>query len=269
MSEPKMNFSADIAESYDRYLGPMYFDSYARDIADRLKPLEPASILETAAGTGILTGHVRAALGSDVSIVVTDLKEEMLSLARRKFGDTRNTEFAALDACELPYPDESFDAVVCQFGLMFFPDKIQALREARRTLKPGGALITNVWDSVEHNDLVRVMTDAIVDIYPHIAGKINLSPFEWHDVAEIARTFEAAGFTDSDIDTVTKETPCESTEIVYQGLIVGSPIGAELKELDGIEMDKVEVATKEAVNAAFGDPPSGVKMQAHVITARA
>src|SRR5215510_9024548 len=158
-------FAGSIPAIYDRILVPLIFESYARDIADRLTRVAPQEVLETAAGTGVLTRAIASRLPAQARIVSTDLNQPMLNHAQRQSHDSRIT-WRQADALELPFADESFDAVVCQFGAMFFPDKEAGYREARRVLRPGGRFIFSVWDSLAHNPMTRCVVDAAAVRYP-------------------------------------------------------------------------------------------------------
>ncbi len=149
-------FVGSIPENYDRYLGPVLFDPYAADLVSRLNVSADASVLELACGTGIVTRRLRDRLGSEVRLIATDLNDAMLSYAARKFKPEDAIEWKQADAADLPFADQSFDAVVCQFGLMFVPDKERALSETYRVLKPGGTFLFNVWDAIEYNELAHI-----------------------------------------------------------------------------------------------------------------
>jgi ubiquinone/menaquinone biosynthesis C-methylase UbiE len=150
---PKIDtvFSGSIPSIYDRYLGPLIFEPYAQDLANRLSDLHAERVLETAAGSGIVTRALLRSLPASASIVATDLNQPMLDHAAKQVSSSR-VSWQKADAQALPFPDGAFDAVVCQFGVMFFPDKQKAYREARRVLKPGGHFVFNVWDSIEYNE---------------------------------------------------------------------------------------------------------------------
>ena len=156
MSDNNAAFVGAIPENYDRYLGPVLFEPYAADLVTRLNLPKNAAVLELACGTGIVTRHLRAQLAPRAKIVATDLNDAMLAYARRKFDNSETIEWKQADATDLPFADQSFDAVVCQLGLMFFPDKEKAMRETYRVLKPGGVFVFNVWDAIEHNDLQHI-----------------------------------------------------------------------------------------------------------------
>jgi len=150
-------FAGSIPEIYDRFLVPLIFEAYARDLAERVARVEPREVLETAAGTGVLTRAIAARLPAPARMVVTDLNQPMLDHAQRQSHDSRIT-WRQADALALPFEDQKFDVVACQFGAMFFPDKVQGYREARRVLKPGGRFLFNVWDRISENEFADVVT---------------------------------------------------------------------------------------------------------------
>ena len=140
MSSSRVRFP----QNYDRYLGPVLFEPFAKDMAARLKDEQPKNVLEIACGTGIVTRRLRDSLAPAVRLVATDLNPGMLAFAQRKFSESENLEWQEADAGALPFDDGSFDAVVCQFGLMFVPDKEAAMRECYRVLSSGGVFLFNV-----------------------------------------------------------------------------------------------------------------------------
>ena len=130
-------FAGSIPALYEQYLGSLLFQPFAEDMAGRLRDVTSGRVLETAAGTGIVTRALVKVLPPQVEIIATDLNQAMLDLAQTKL-QAPNVTWRQTNAQTLPFEDSSFDAVVCQFGVMFFPDKQAAFREALRVLKPGG-----------------------------------------------------------------------------------------------------------------------------------
>src|ERR1700738_1079483 len=157
-------FSGSIASIYDKYFGPLIFEPYAQDLADRLSALHAERVLETAAGTGIVTRALLRSLSPSANIVATDLNQPMLDHAAERVSSSR-VSWQKADAQALPFPDGAFDAVVCQFGVMFFPDKQKAFREARRVLRPGGRFLFNVGDGIEHNEFAALVNAAVADMF--------------------------------------------------------------------------------------------------------
>ncbi len=170
-------FAGSIPDIYDRFLVPLIFEAYARDLAGRLAKTEPRDVLEIAAGTGVLTRAIAARLPGDVRIVATDLNQPMLDhAAARQPHDDRphdgRIQWRQADALALPFEDHSFDVVACQFGVMFFPDKVQGYKEARRVLKPGGHFFFNVWDRISENEFADVVTQALAALFPEKQGRL-------------------------------------------------------------------------------------------------
>ena len=160
-------FAGSIPEIYDRFLVPLIFELYALDLAERLAGSGARKVLETAAGTGVLTRAIAAQLPADARIVATDLNQAMLDHAASRQAHDERITWQQADALALPFEDQSFDAVACQFGVMFFPDKVGACKEARRLLKPGGRFFSNVWDRISENEFADVVTEALATFFPH------------------------------------------------------------------------------------------------------
>ena len=158
-------FAGSIPQLYEQYMVPLIFDPYARDLTGRLVALKPSSVLEIAAGTGVVTRHMAAQLPDHASIVSTDLNQDMLDHAQ-SMGTSRAVSWRQADAMSLPFEDSCFDAVVCQFGAMFIPDKAAAFAQARRVLRPGGTLLFNVWDRVEDNEFADCVTQSMARLFP-------------------------------------------------------------------------------------------------------
>jgi SAM-dependent methyltransferase len=180
-------FAGSIPKLYERYLVPLIFEPYAADLALRIVPRHPSRVLEIAAGTGVVTRQLAEALPPAVSIVATDLNQAMLNQAAAE-GTSRPVEWRQADALHLPFPDEFFDVVVCQFGVMFFPDKVRAYAEARRVLRPGGQFIFNVWDRIDHNDFANTVTHAVGTLFPDDPPRfLARVPHGYHDLSVIAQ----------------------------------------------------------------------------------
>jgi ubiquinone/menaquinone biosynthesis C-methylase UbiE len=195
-------FAGSVPEIYDRYMVPLIFESYARDLAERLATLEPRNILETAAGTGVLTQAIASQL-PQARLVATDLNQPMLDRAAAKLSREKRIEYRQADALALPFEDASFDAVACQFGAMFFPDKVQGYKEARRVLKPGGRFFFSVWGKISENEFADVVTQALAEVFPDDPPRFMArTPHGYHDAERIRADLNAAGFTNIAIDPV-------------------------------------------------------------------
>jgi ubiquinone/menaquinone biosynthesis C-methylase UbiE len=155
MAGEASGYVGSIPHHYDQNLGPLLFTDYAADLACRIATLNPRRVLETAAGTGIVTRALRDALPANAKLTATDLNAPMLDIAATKFHPSEAVDFRTADATALPFADASFDAIVCQFGVMFFPDKDKSYREAFRVLATGGHYVFSIWDSHYHNPIGR------------------------------------------------------------------------------------------------------------------
>src|SRR6266542_4220009 len=185
-------FAGSIPALYDRYLGPALFEPYAADLARRVADLAAGNVLETAAGTGRVTRALARVLPDSVSIVATDLNQAMLDFAS-----------ARADAAPLPFEDSRFDAVVCQFGAMFFTDKPVAYREALRVLKPAGRFLFSVWDAIEVNEFAHVTTQALSALFPENPPLfLARTPHGHHRTGIVGEALYLAGFRDVAIETV-------------------------------------------------------------------
>jgi ubiquinone/menaquinone biosynthesis C-methylase UbiE len=190
-------FTGSIPQIYDRLLVPMIFEPYARDLAQRIAHHYPRDVLETAAGTGVVTGALASHLPDKTKITATDLNEPMLAQAKTHLTGKPQIKWQQADALALPFDDASFDAVACQFGVMFFPDRIKGYSEARRVLKPGGRFFFNVWDRIEENDFANTVTEALKEVFPNDPPLFMVrTPHGYHDVDRIWRDLTEAGFTD-------------------------------------------------------------------------
>jgi SAM-dependent methyltransferase len=266
MESTDIQFAGSIPEYYDRCLGPFLFEPYAADLAERAAALGPGRILETAAGTGIVTAALAAAL-PEAEIVATDLNPDMLRVAEGKIDSPRVT-FAPADAQSLPFQDGGFDLVVCQFGAMFFPDRVAAYREARRVLGPGGAFLFNVWDRLEANPASQAVAEAVAALFPadppSFLGRV---PFGYHDKGLIEADLRSAGFSAVEAVTVGKRSRGSAREIA-PGLCQGSPLRAEIEARAPDRLDEATAAALAALVGRHGDPVDAA-MSAHVIVARA
>ena len=149
MLETDKVFAGSIPENYDRYMVPLIFEPYAADIARRAASLSPSAVLETAAGSGVVTRALAPRLPQGASYIVTDLNQPMVDYAASRQPPDTRIKWRQADALALPFENAAFDLVCCQFGAMFFPDRTSGYREARRVLKPGGHFLFNVWDRIE------------------------------------------------------------------------------------------------------------------------
>lgn len=269
MADDSKQFGGSIPETYHRGLGPVIFEPYALDMGERL-PLSPGMrILETAAGTGVVTRALLARMPADGHLDATDLQEGMIGIGRAYVGDDPRLEWRPADAQALPFPDASFDALVCQFGVMFFPDKPLAIREAKRVLKPGGTLLLNVWDRFEHNGFARVANEALVQLFPADPPPFLHTPFGYSDPATLHTLVEQAGFSDIRIEHVEKIAISPSAEQFARGMVLGTPTVTQIEARDGVDAATVVARVTERLGELGGLSPHRSPIRAVVVTARA
>src|SRR6266404_1133795 len=252
MDNKNAQFAGSIPEAYDRYLGPVLFRPYAEDLVARLKLEENSSVLEVACGTGILTRILQDRLPATAKLVATDLNEPMIQTAAKKFRQGEAIEWQQADASSLPFDDRSFDAVVCQFGIMFVPDKALSAHEAHRVLKPGGVFLFNVWDALEHNALGRIAHETISSFFEKDPPTFYQVPFGYHDQGEIKRLLAEAGFRDVRIDVVAKVGGASRAEDAAQGLVRGNPVAVAITERDPSLLPVITNAVGNALKKQFG-----------------
>lgn len=266
MHDKNAIFGGSIPENYDRYLGPSFFEPFANDLVARLDPQRHRSVLEIACGTGIVTRRLRDRLLAEARLVATDLNPAMLALAQNKFDSKENVAWGEADAGALAFADNSFDAAVCQFGLMFFPDKEAALRETHRVLGSGGMFLFNVWDSFEQNPAARTAHETIASFFDRDPPSFYQTPFGFHDPDLIRQLLRQAGFDEIEISIV--RLPCQSRSAAEFaiGLVRGNPVAAAIEERGG-SVDRVVQAVEKRIGEQFGLGPVVTTMQALVCRA--
>lgn len=266
-TDPNARFTGSIPENYDRYLGPVLFEGYAADMARRVPVAPGTRLLEIACGTGIVTRRLRERMPEGGRFVATDLNPPMIDRARRKLEGVRGIDWQQADACALPFPDASFDVVVCQFGLMFVPDKTAALREARRVLAPGGTYLVSVWDSLERNPFARLAHETINSFFATDPPTFYQVPFSLHDAETLKGMLLEAGFPEIAVDPVSLRGESPSSDELARGLIEGNPIGGAIREREGLDAAKITDAVARVLAREFGDRPIRIPLHAFVLTA--
>ncbi|CAG0978455.1 Demethylmenaquinone methyltransferase [Phycisphaerales bacterium] len=266
MSQP--SFAGSVPRIYHTYLGPLIFEDYAKDLSARLAPGANDRILELACGTGIVTRQIVGAMPKGATLTATDISPPMLEIAKQEVGTDPRVTFQAVDACSLPFAAASFDAIVCQYGVMFFPDKVKAMREARRVLKPRGRYIFNVWDSLQHNPIPRVVHETLGRLFPDNPPLfVAQTPYGWFDRAEIERVTRAGGFTNVTLEEVGFDCAAATAEDVARAWLEGTPLFPALQERGVTDLTAVRQTVTKELAARFGDKPCRSTIRAVVVTA--
>jgi SAM-dependent methyltransferase len=255
-------FVGDIPVNYDSRLGPVIFEGYAADIAARAAAHGPKHVLETAAGTGIVTRRLRDALAPHARLTATDLNAPMLDIAKARFQPGEAVAFETADATALPFPDESFEALVCQFGLMFFPDKDASLREARRLLKPGGRYLFNVWDSLRYNPFSRIALETAERLFPDDPPQFFKIPFSCSEIDPIKEALIGAGFGGIVVSVLPLRREVRDLEAFARGLVFGTPLVEQIKPQGDDAPERAAQALAHAFAREFGSSPATLPMQA-------
>ncbi len=270
MSSPQSdkNFGGSIAKFYDEFIVPLIFEPYAEDLARRLAARRLARVLKIAAGTGVVTRRLASLLPDDVSIVATDLNQPMLDLAA-EVGTARRVEWRQADAMQLPFEDGSFDAVVCQFGVMFFPDKAKAFAEARRVLRSGGVLLFNVWDRIEENEFADVISTALKSVFPDDPPRfLARTPHGYHDIAAIQQDLRGGGFVPTpSVDTLAARSTAGSARIPAMAYCQGTPLRNEIEARDKSRLVEATDIAENAIARQFGRGQVDGKIQVHIVAA--
>ena len=237
-----------IPDYYDRGLGPVLFAEYGERIARRAASYAPAHVLETAAGTGIVTRKLRDLLPAGAALVATDLNEAMIAVARTKFIAGECVEFRAADALALPFPDASFDVVVCQFGVMFYPDKNKSYREARRVLTDRGRYLFSVFDAFAFNPSQRVIDEFLASIFPADPPQFLRIPCGYANIDAIVASLNAGGFRDIRVDIMNVKSRVEDPTAYAAGFVLGSPLADQVRArgMDPLKLvDQIEQRLRE------------------------
>jgi ubiquinone/menaquinone biosynthesis C-methylase UbiE len=270
MGATDTSFAGSIPDIYDAYLVPLLFEPYASDLSRRAAATESARILETAAGTGVVARALAPLLDQRAQYTVSDLNQPMLDRAASRQGPDGRIVWRQADALNLPFEDDSFDTVLCQFGAMFFPDRIAGYREARRVLKRGGWFLFNVWDRIEDNEFARVVTEAVGAIFPSDPPRfLARMPHGYHDVARIEADVSAAGFSRIELVTLQEKSEAPNPGLPAIAYCQGTPLRGEIEARDAARLEEATGRAAEAIAEAFGKGAVSGKIQAHVIAARA
>jgi SAM-dependent methyltransferase len=261
-------FVGNIPDNYERYLRPLLFEPYAEDLVARLPVRDGIRVLEVACGTGIVTRRLVARLGGRGTIIATDLNEAMFARARTRLPGPGDAKYRTADGTSLPFESRSFDAVVCQFGVVFFADKAAGAQEAFRVLAPGGVYLFNMWDAFERNPLPRLVNETLVEFFPHDPPKFWTIPCSFADPAALEALLRGAGFTDIRVERVACAGTSPSAADAAIGLIEGNPVYGEVMQRRPDAVRDLEAKLAANLAREFGDRPLNAPLSAVVAAGR-
>ncbi len=268
MAESDKVFAGAIPERYDTLMVPLIFAVYADDLAELVAASSPGAVLETAAGSGAVTRALAPKLGAHARYVVTDLNQPMLDYAAARQGPDRRIEWQQADALDLPFADALFDVVCCQFGAMFFPDRVAGYAQARRVLRPGGRFVFNVWDRIEENAFADEVTQAVAALFSQDPPRfLARTPHGYHDKALIREELQRAGFTDIAIETRSEVSRAPSARAVAIAYCQGTPLRNEIEARDASLLERATDLAAQEIARRHGEGPVSGKIQAHVVVA--
>ena len=268
ISMPSSSFDSpgEGASYYDNFLGPLFFEPYAKEVGKRIDPSKVSIALEIAAGTGRVTRHIREHIAASAKLIATDISGDMLAEAKKKLSHL-DIEWQNTDAQQLPFSDNSIDLVICCFGYMFVPDKPKAFAEAYRVLKPQGMFLFTTWDKLEHN-AVSYISRLLAEKYlkEPLAESYNLAVSMSDEVA-IRKLLEDAGFSKIIIQKAEQFSVCSTAKEAATGLVEGGFIFKEIRQNNPEWMDEVKSKLEKELAKKFGAAPMIAPMSAVICQA--
>ncbi|MCI3276782.1 class I SAM-dependent methyltransferase [Streptomyces cylindrosporus] len=251
-----------MAVAYEQYLVPVVFRPFAEDLAAKAVALRPRRVLELAAGTGVLTSELLAAAPS-AEVTATDLNEAMVAFGA---AGVPGAVWRQADAQRLPFADGGFDLVVCQFGVMFFGDRVAAFTEVRRVLGPGGRFLFNTWGPLGTHAFEAALQAGLERAFPVDPPRfLATGPHGYADPGVVVTDLTAAGFAVEEEQELTFEGRAVSIAGLATGYLTGTPVRAAVEERgDG---PAVRAAVVEEMTARLGPGPVTAPMTAYVFCA--
>jgi SAM-dependent methyltransferase len=270
-----ISFNKSIPQNYEDYLTPFIFDPYAEDLVERIGSKTGATslknVLELACGTGAVTKQLLTRLPSTTQLIATDLQPDMISTAKISVAkhhlSASNLTWDTVDMTNIPYEDNRFDLIVCQFGLMLVPEKLKALTEMHRVLRPGGRLLSSVWSDIQHNqiwDITGSVIESFIGTNPMLHDP---GPFSMTDANIGLKGLKKAGFPDARVTTVDKTGKIATAAMAVKGITEGLPVWIAISQKDPSLPAKVQSALEQELINRLGDHPLQSSLQALVFEA--
>jgi len=266
-NEVSVAFSGDIPKNYETYLGPLFFEPFAKVISSRIQQLRPASVLEVACGTGRVTKHLSEVLPKGVSIYATDINPAMVAYAQGTIGTTERIRWDVVDAVSLPYGNQQFDSIVSQFGVMFYSDRPKAYAEAMRVLKPGGVFVFITWDRLQNNPAAQLTDDTLRYFFPINTPAFYQIPFSYWNEHQIRMDLSEAGFAKISMEMLSLTGHADTAEMAAKGLLEGTPVFTAIKDRDEALLGPMQRALADDLTDMFGATNLKVPLQARLVIA--
>jgi ubiquinone/menaquinone biosynthesis C-methylase UbiE len=267
MSGNSSAFTGSIPKDYDAGLGPIIFAHYAIAMAQHAVSGATSHVLETACGTGIVTRALRDALPATTHLTATDLNGEMMDVARAKVKAGEAVDFQVADGTALPFADASFDTMICQFGMMFYPDKDRGFREAYRVLMPGGRYLFSVWDSHGYNPFGRITHGTIASFFSEDPPQFYAVPFSYSDLNQIKEALLAAGFDSIKASVLRRLQPVQDFGAFARGAVFGNPVLHQITQRGGASPETIRRAVADALRKDLGQEPTAMPLQMILVEA--
>ncbi|CAN5368660.1 methyltransferase domain-containing protein [soil metagenome] len=258
-------FSGKIPVNYDTYLGPMFFEPYALDLANRISKLKAGKILELASGTGRLTKLLPAVIDKATEIIASDINPSMVAFGK-EISKNENIKWMEIDAVSLPFEDETFDLVVVQFGVMFYSDKVKAFKEAHRVLKPGGTFLFNCWDEINNNPMPIIANEVLRHFFPENTPAFYSVPFSYFNDMEIKSDLQKAGFEKTEIELLFLTGFSKSPQQAAKGLIEGTPTITAIEDRDPTVLPELIAYLEDKIIQNFGSATIEIPLRARVVS---
>lgn len=260
---PTIKFNGLIPKHYQDLLTPFLFDGFSQDLVDRIDFSNIHKVLELASGTGSVTRRLLTKMPAETHLLATDLEASMLEVAKQQL-EAANLSWDVVDMTSIPYGDEQFDLIICQFGLMLVPEKLKALSEMHRVLKKGGRLIFSVWGDIQDNPVWSISGKVIESFLGSNPMLQNPGPFSLTNKYDTLDLLEKAGFENSKATSVTQSGTIESAAMAASGFVQGLPVFMAISKRDPSLIAKIEQALEPQLSAALGNHPLASPLRAWV-----
>jgi ubiquinone/menaquinone biosynthesis C-methylase UbiE len=270
-TEGGWQLEAGAPELYERYLVPAIARLWAADLVERAAPKPGERVLDVACGTGIVARFAAATMATG-HIVGLDINEGMLAVARsRSGGPGPHIEWREASALDLPFPDDSFDLILCQLGLQFFPDQPRALREMIRVLVPNGRLALSVFTAIERTPVTNALADALDQYLGPGASAVKHLEHSLSDPVHLHGLVAGAGFRAVTIEQVMQIIQFDSVQQYVRFQLSATPLASLVDRMANVQRDALEGNIARDIGAALANVPEEgftSPQEVHVVRAR-